>query len=169
MRGIDRLDRMTLTPSRIVGSMPSLVAERRSSSVRRRLLAVRSCMDGVAEQKDESVVTASERIGGRASKNPGGWRIRQGIGRFRRSSVAVSGVSCAPSRDGARRSTDRSVGRGRWIYATLGHTGLLVSRLCFGTMTFGGWDGIFSAIGNQGQRRGGWPGEGVDRQRDQLL
>jgi len=24
-------------------------------------------------------------------------------------------------------------------YATLGNTGLLVSKLCFGTMTFGGW------------------------------
>lgn len=36
-------------------------------------------------------------------------------------------------------------------YATLGHTGLLVSRLCFGTMTFGDGTGIFGAIGNQGQ------------------
>src|SRR6201988_1683640 len=32
-------------------------------------------------------------------------------------------------------------------YATLGHTGLLVSRLCFGTMTFGDGRGMFKAIG----------------------
>ena len=31
-------------------------------------------------------------------------------------------------------------------YATLGHTGLLVSRLCFGTMTFGDGRGLFKAI-----------------------
>jgi aryl-alcohol dehydrogenase-like predicted oxidoreductase len=32
-------------------------------------------------------------------------------------------------------------------YATLGNTGLLVSKLCFGTMTFGDGRGIFKAIG----------------------
>jgi aryl-alcohol dehydrogenase-like predicted oxidoreductase len=31
-------------------------------------------------------------------------------------------------------------------YATLGNTGLLVSKLCFGTMTFGDGRGIFKAI-----------------------
>jgi aryl-alcohol dehydrogenase-like predicted oxidoreductase len=36
-------------------------------------------------------------------------------------------------------------------YATLGNTGLLVSRLCFGTMTFGDGRGFFKAIGAQGQ------------------
>jgi aryl-alcohol dehydrogenase-like predicted oxidoreductase len=36
-------------------------------------------------------------------------------------------------------------------YATLGHTGLLVSQLCFGTMTFGDGKGLFKAIGAQGQ------------------
>jgi aryl-alcohol dehydrogenase-like predicted oxidoreductase len=36
-------------------------------------------------------------------------------------------------------------------YATLGNTGLLVSKLCFGTMTFGGGRGIFKAIGSVGQ------------------
>jgi aryl-alcohol dehydrogenase-like predicted oxidoreductase len=36
-------------------------------------------------------------------------------------------------------------------YATLGHTGLLVSRLCFGTMTFGDGKGYFKAIGAVGQ------------------
>src|SRR5258708_13154179 len=32
-------------------------------------------------------------------------------------------------------------------YKTLGNTGLLVSRLCLGTMTFGGGEGIYKAIG----------------------
>src|SRR5215475_9945777 len=32
-------------------------------------------------------------------------------------------------------------------YKTLGNTGLLVSRLCFGTMTFGGGAGLFKMIG----------------------
>ena len=31
-------------------------------------------------------------------------------------------------------------------YSTLGSTGLLVSRLCFGTMTFGDGRGLFKAI-----------------------
>ena len=31
-------------------------------------------------------------------------------------------------------------------YATLGNTGLLVSRLCFGTMTFGDGRGLFKGI-----------------------
>jgi aryl-alcohol dehydrogenase-like predicted oxidoreductase len=36
-------------------------------------------------------------------------------------------------------------------YTTLGRTGLLVSRLCFGTMTFGDGRGLFKMIGAQGQ------------------
>ena len=36
-------------------------------------------------------------------------------------------------------------------YTTLGRTGLLVSRICFGTMTFGDGRGLFKAIGAQGQ------------------
>jgi aryl-alcohol dehydrogenase-like predicted oxidoreductase len=36
-------------------------------------------------------------------------------------------------------------------YTTLGNTGLLVSKLCFGTMTFGDGRGMFKAIGAQGQ------------------
>jgi aryl-alcohol dehydrogenase-like predicted oxidoreductase len=36
-------------------------------------------------------------------------------------------------------------------YATLGNTGLLVSKLCFGTMTFGDGRGIFKAVGAVGQ------------------
>ena len=31
-------------------------------------------------------------------------------------------------------------------YATLGNTGLLVSKLCFGTMTFGDGRGLFKGI-----------------------
>jgi aryl-alcohol dehydrogenase-like predicted oxidoreductase len=36
-------------------------------------------------------------------------------------------------------------------YSTLGDTGLLVSKLCFGTMTFGDGRGMFKAIGAVGQ------------------
>jgi aryl-alcohol dehydrogenase-like predicted oxidoreductase len=36
-------------------------------------------------------------------------------------------------------------------YATLGNTGLLVSKLCFGTMTFGDGRGFYKAIGAVGQ------------------
>ena len=35
-------------------------------------------------------------------------------------------------------------------YKTLGNTGLLVSRLCFGTMTFGG-EGMYKVIGSVDQ------------------
>ena len=37
-------------------------------------------------------------------------------------------------------------------YTTLGDTGLLVSRLCFGAMTFGGGEGIYKVIGASGQK-----------------
>jgi hypothetical protein len=36
-------------------------------------------------------------------------------------------------------------------YATLGNTGLMVSKLCFGTMTFGDRGGLFSGISAVGQ------------------
>lgn len=36
-------------------------------------------------------------------------------------------------------------------YAKLGHTGLVVSKLCLGTMTFGGDGGIWKFIGKQQQ------------------
>ncbi len=36
-------------------------------------------------------------------------------------------------------------------FTTLGNTGLLVSKLCFGTMTFGDGRGLFKMIGAQGQ------------------
>ena len=37
-------------------------------------------------------------------------------------------------------------------YRRLGHTGLYVSEICLGTMTFGGEGGIWSAIGDLGQK-----------------
>lgn len=37
-------------------------------------------------------------------------------------------------------------------YRTLGHTGLLVSRLCLGTMTFSNGEGVYQHIGNVGQK-----------------
>ncbi|MBK1623442.1 aldo/keto reductase [Afifella marina] len=37
-------------------------------------------------------------------------------------------------------------------YNPLGQTGLLVSELCFGTMTFGGNEGLWGKIGNLGQQ-----------------
>src|SRR5580658_2807467 len=40
---------------------------------------------------------------------------------------------------------------GSMKYATLGSTGLVVSKLCFGTMTFGDGRGMFKAIGATGQ------------------
>lgn len=36
-------------------------------------------------------------------------------------------------------------------YKTLGNTGLLVSQLCLGTMTFGGGKGVYEHIGNVDQ------------------
>jgi hypothetical protein len=39
-------------------------------------------------------------------------------------------------------------------YAALGNTGLLVSKLCFGTMTFGDGRGLFKAISAVGPSRG---------------
>ena len=36
-------------------------------------------------------------------------------------------------------------------YATLGNTGLLVSKLCFGAMTFGDVRGLFKGISAVGQ------------------
>ena len=36
-------------------------------------------------------------------------------------------------------------------YATLGNTGLLISKLCFGTMTFGDGRGLFKAISSVDQ------------------
>ena len=37
-------------------------------------------------------------------------------------------------------------------YKTLGNTGLLVSQLCLGTMTFSNGSGIYKHIGNVGQQ-----------------
>ena len=41
----------------------------------------------------------------------------------------------------------RTLKKGKHMeYATLGNTGLLVSKLCFGTMTFGDGRGLFKAL-----------------------
>src|SRR5580658_9162894 len=48
-------------------------------------------------------------------------------------------------------SADSQQEEGTMKYATLGNTGLLVSKLCFGTMTFGDGRGMFKAIGAVGQ------------------
>src|ERR1700679_2673911 len=37
-------------------------------------------------------------------------------------------------------------------YKTLGDTGLLVSKLCFGAMTFHGGTGLFKVVGNTNQK-----------------
>src|SRR5258707_11835926 len=54
----------------------------------------------------------------------------------------------ATSREGAVRLTRKE---NAMEYATLGNTGLLVSKLCFGTMTFGDGRGLFEAISTVGQ------------------
>src|SRR5271163_582789 len=46
----------------------------------------------------------------------------------------------------------RTLKKGKHMeYATLGNTGLLVSKLCFGTMTFGDGRGLFKALSAVGQ------------------
>src|SRR5277367_5515260 len=46
----------------------------------------------------------------------------------------------------------RTLKKGKHMeYATLGDTGLLVSKLCFGTMTFGDGRGLFKALSAVGQ------------------
>jgi aryl-alcohol dehydrogenase-like predicted oxidoreductase len=47
-------------------------------------------------------------------------------------------------------------------YATLGHTGLLVSKLRFGTMTFGSGKGLFKAISTVGQAEADGADQDVD-------
>ena len=54
----------------------------------------------------------------------------------------------------SRRTNGRTIfQKGRNMeYKTLGNTGLLVSRLCLGTMTFGRGQGIYKAIGAVDQK-----------------
>src|ERR1700736_4196482 len=57
-----------------------------------------------------------------------------------------------PTPTPARQRNFGTHGKGNTMeYATLGNTGLLVSKLCFGTMTFGDGRGIFKAISAVGQ------------------
>src|SRR6266478_333478 len=58
---------------------------------------------------------------------------------------------CALIHAPARETSDFTVKENAMQYATLGKTGLLVSKLCFGTMTFGDGRGYFKAIGAVGQ------------------
>jgi aryl-alcohol dehydrogenase-like predicted oxidoreductase len=50
-----------------------------------------------------------------------------------------------------RQHLNRAEGREIMEYKSLGNTGLLVSTLCLGTMTFHGGEGIWAAIGNTDQ------------------
>jgi aryl-alcohol dehydrogenase-like predicted oxidoreductase len=58
-------------------------------------------------------------------------------------------MELASGRPGA--STEHASGEKHMQYKTLGNTGLIVSRLCLGTMTFGGGEGIFKVIGTVDQ------------------
>src|SRR5882762_9757548 len=58
---------------------------------------------------------------------------------------------CALIHVPAKETSDFTVKENAMEYATLGNTGLLVSKLCFGTMTFGDGRGLFKAISAVGQ------------------
>jgi aryl-alcohol dehydrogenase-like predicted oxidoreductase len=78
---------------------------------------------------------------------------RTGPGVWGRSSVAF----CLVDKREIPHSSTKTSGLTReeniMEYATLGDTGLLVSKLCFGTMTFGDGRGLFKAISVVGQVR----------------
>ena len=54
-------------------------------------------------------------------------------------------------------------------YTTLGNTGLLVSRLSLGTMTFGGGEGLSEVIGGVDQKGADELVKGIDRRWHQFL
>src|SRR6266403_271835 len=58
---------------------------------------------------------------------------------------------CALIHVPAKETSDFTVKENAMEYATRGNTGLLVSKLCFGTMTFGDGRGLFKAISAVGQ------------------
>src|SRR5882762_1758333 len=58
---------------------------------------------------------------------------------------------CALIHVPAKKASDSTRKEYAMEYATLGNTGLLVSKLCFGTMTFGDGRGLFKAISTVGQ------------------
>jgi Aldo/keto reductase family len=66
---------------------------------------------------------------------------------------AINGADCWQRTGSTRTSCGASMSQKGNImeYATLGNTGLLVSKLCFGTMTFGDGRGLFKAISTVGQ------------------
>jgi aryl-alcohol dehydrogenase-like predicted oxidoreductase len=57
----------------------------------------------------------------------------------------------ANDRTPSRQGTSGSQKENAMEYTTLGNTGLLVSKLCFGTMTFGDGRGLFKALSTVGQ------------------
>jgi aryl-alcohol dehydrogenase-like predicted oxidoreductase len=64
----------------------------------------------------------------------------------------LKGQAPMPTTDAFRRENFGLIGQENDMeYATLGNTGLLVSKLCFGTMTFGDGRGLFKAISTVGQ------------------
>src|ERR1700686_2853547 len=58
---------------------------------------------------------------------------------------------CALIHPPARETSDSQDKENAMEYATLGNTGLLVSKLCFGTMTFGDGRGLFKGVSAVGQ------------------
>jgi aryl-alcohol dehydrogenase-like predicted oxidoreductase len=69
------------------------------------------------------------------------------------SKCKASRGASADANDGhpARQISDSHERESAMKYATLGNTGLLVSKLCFGTMTFGDGRGLFKGISSVGQ------------------
>src|SRR6266487_3256823 len=71
--------------------------------------------------------------------------------RIRRRWLCGKPTHATRSREQPNRRTVFQKGR-NMQYKTLGNTGLLVSRLCLGTMTFGRGQGIYKAIGAVDQK-----------------
>jgi aryl-alcohol dehydrogenase-like predicted oxidoreductase len=66
-------------------------------------------------------------------------------------SISNGKRSCRRPTLPAKGTSDSQERKNAMEYATLGNTGLLVSKLCFGTMTFGDGRGLFRAISAVGQ------------------
>jgi aryl-alcohol dehydrogenase-like predicted oxidoreductase len=66
-------------------------------------------------------------------------------------SISNGKRSCRRPTLPAKETSDSQERKNAMEYATLGNTGLLVSKLCFGTMTFGDGRGLFRAISAVGQ------------------
>jgi aryl-alcohol dehydrogenase-like predicted oxidoreductase len=66
-------------------------------------------------------------------------------------SISNGKRSCRRPTLPAKGTSDSQERKNAMEYATLGNTGLLVSKLCFGTMTFGDGRGLFKGISAVGQ------------------